>query len=98
MDKDDFAKLVQGVREMGQHMRGQEVPSIRVSEVPEQDVRQIRQSTAVTQAEFARLIGVNLRTLQNWEQQRSRPKGAARALLKIVAADPVRAVRTLHAR
>jgi putative transcriptional regulator len=39
---------------------------------------------------------VNLRTLQNWEQQRTRPTGAARALLKIVASDPKAALEALH--
>ena len=47
----------------------------------------------VSQAEFAALIGVNL---QNWEQKRARPTGPARALLRIVAADPLAAIEALH--
>jgi putative transcriptional regulator len=50
----------------------------------------------ISQAQFAKLIGVNLRTLQNWEQQRTRPTGAARALLKIVASNPKAALEALH--
>ena len=42
----------------------------------------------VSQSEFAALIGVNLRTLQNWEQKRAR--------LRIVAADPRAAIEALH--
>jgi putative transcriptional regulator len=42
------------------------------------------------------LIGVNLRTLQNWEQRRTRPTGPARALLKIVASNPKSALEALH--
>ncbi len=64
---------------------------------PDPDVRAIREGAAVSQAEFARLIGVNVRTLQNWEQGRSRPTGAARALLKIVASNPKSAMKALHA-
>ncbi|MDR1162346.1 MAG: transcriptional regulator, partial [Candidatus Accumulibacter sp.] len=45
----------------------------------------------------ARLIGVSKRTLENWEQKRTVPSGPARALLKIVAADPKAAVAALHA-
>jgi putative transcriptional regulator len=45
----------------------------------------------------AKLIGVNLRTLQNWEQRRTRPTGPARALLKIVASNPKSAIEALHA-
>jgi putative transcriptional regulator len=50
----------------------------------------------LSQAQLAKLIGVNLRTLQNWEQQRTRPTGAARALLKIVASNPKAALEALH--
>lgn len=53
-------------------------------------------SVLISQAQFAKLIGVNLRTLQNWEQQRTRPTGAARALLKIVASDPKAALEALR--
>jgi putative transcriptional regulator len=41
------------------------------------------------------LIGVNLRTLQNWEQQRTQPTVPARALLRIVASNP-KAIEALH--
>ena len=44
---------------------------------------------------LAKLIGVNLRTLQNWEQQRTQPTGPARALLRIVASNP-KAIEALH--
>jgi transcriptional regulator with XRE-family HTH domain len=51
----------------------------------------------ISQSQFAKLIGVNLRTLQNWEQRRTRPTGPARALLKIVASNPKSAIEALHA-
>jgi putative transcriptional regulator len=38
--------------------------------------------------EFARMIGVSVSTLQNWEQGRRRPDGPARALLRVAAANP----------
>lgn len=41
-----------------------------------------------SQAEFARMIGVSVATLQNWEQGRRRPEGPARALLKVAAVNP----------
>ena len=46
---------------------------------------------------FAKLIGVNLRALQNWEQRRTRPSGPARVLLKIVASNPKSAIEALNA-
>jgi len=47
-----------------------------------------RAGTGLSQAQFARLIGVSLRTLQEWEQGRKRPSGPASVLLKIVASNP----------
>jgi putative transcriptional regulator len=47
-----------------------------------------RAGTGLSQAQFAKLIGVSLRTLQEWEQGRKRPSGPAKALLRIVARDP----------
>lgn len=96
MDKQHFDQLVRGVREMKRHMAGKSVASVRVTTLSEPDVRAIREAAKISQAQFAKLIGVNLRTLQNWEQQRTRPTGAARALLKIVASDPKAALEALH--
>jgi putative transcriptional regulator len=47
-----------------------------------------RAGTGLSQAQFAKLIGVSLRTLQEWEQGRKRPSGPASVLLRIVALDP----------
>jgi DNA-binding transcriptional regulator YiaG len=38
------------------------------------DARQIREAAHISQSQFAKLIGVNLRTLQNWEEHRTRPR------------------------
>jgi putative transcriptional regulator len=96
MDKQHFDQLVRGVREMKRHMAGKSFAGVRATRLSEPDVRAIREAAKISQAQFAKLIGVNLRTLQNWEQQRTRPTGAARALLKIVASDPKAALEALH--
>ena len=44
------------------------------------DVKAIRLRLGKSQSEFARMIGVSISTLQNWEQGRRRPEGPARAL------------------
>ena len=97
MNDKQFAELKDAVHMMSRHLRGGKFAGMRVSEVPEPDVKAIREAAKVSQSDFARLIGINLRTLQNWEQGRSRPTGAARALLKIVASNPKSAIRALHA-
>jgi putative transcriptional regulator len=93
MNAELFADLMESVRDMGRHMRGEEVAGVKVI-AP--DIKALRDAASVSQAEFARLIGVSRRTLENWEQGRTTPSGAARALLKIVAADPGAAIRALH--
>lgn len=95
MDKQHFDQLVKGVREMKRHMAGKRVSGVRTTELPVQDVRTIREAAQISQSQFAKLIGVNLRTLQNWEQRRTQPTGPARALLKIVASNP-KAIEALH--
>jgi putative transcriptional regulator len=97
MDKQHFDQLVKGVREMKRHMAGKSVRGSRTKSVDEPDVRAIRRAADISQSQFAKLIGVNLRTLQNWEQRRTRPTGPARALLKIVASNPKSALEALHA-
>jgi putative transcriptional regulator len=47
-----------------------------------------RASTGLSQAEFAKLLGVSKRTLQQWEQERKQPTGAAKSLLKIALKHP----------
>jgi putative transcriptional regulator len=97
MDKQHFDRLVKGVREMKRHMAGKSVRGARTTKLSEPDVRAIREAAKISQSQFARLIGVNLRTLQNWEQHRTQPTGPARVLLRIVASDPKSAIEALHA-
>ena len=96
MNKKQFAELKDALGMMARHTRGEQVPGMRITEIPDTDVKVIREGANISQSEFARLIGVNLRTLQNWEQRRSRPTGPARALLKIVASNPKSAIKALH--
>lgn len=47
-----------------------------------------RQNSGLSQAQFATLMGVSLRTLQEWEQGRRKPSGAAQTLLRVAANHP----------
>jgi putative transcriptional regulator len=93
--KEMFEELLGSVREGGAILRGEKRPSrrkvFRLS-----GVRVIRERTSLSQSEFARLIGVSVKTLQNWEQDRRRPTGPAAALLSIIEHDPVTAIRAIH--
>ena len=96
MDKQLFDDLVNSIKQAGSISRG-EMPPSRCFSVEEQNVKAIRENLHLSQNEFANLMRVNVRTLQNWEQQRRRPTGPAAALLKIVANAPEAALQALHA-
>ena len=95
MKADMFEELLNSVREGGAILRGQKKPSRRF-EVKATAIRAIRERTSLSQSEFADLIGVSMKTLQNWEQDRRRPTGPAAALLRIIAHEPKMAIRAIH--
>ncbi len=95
MKKAMFDELLQSVEEMDAIAAGKQQPS-RKFEFPDPQVRAIREKTGLSQARFALLIGVSKRTLKNWEQGRRQPTGPAKALLRILDADPKHAVEALY--
>jgi putative transcriptional regulator len=95
MKKPMFEELLASVREGGAILRGRKRASRRSSVRPS-GVRVIRERTTLSQSEFARLIGVSVKTLQNWEQERRRPTGPAAALLSIIEHDPTLAIKAIH--
>jgi putative transcriptional regulator len=95
MKKEMFEELLSSVREAGAILRGRKKPSRR-NRIRCSVVRVIRERTSLSQSEFAQLIGVSVKTLQNWEQDRRRPTGPAAALLRIIEHDPALAVKAIH--
>ncbi|MEO6697391.1 MAG: NadS family protein [Gammaproteobacteria bacterium] len=96
MEKTLFDDLVQSLKEAKAIAKGKAKPSRRF-EVTPPDVKAVREQTGLSQSEFARLMRVSIKTLQNWEQHRRNPTGPAAALLKIVATAPKVALKSLHA-
>jgi len=60
----------------------------RATEVAVNEVVQARQSTGMSQSEFASALSISKRTLQEWEQGRRSPSGAAQALIRIARKHP----------
>lgn len=86
--KDDlFQELLGSIREGGAILRGEARPP-RTYSSAEPDVTALRESYGLSQAQFAALLGISVRTLQNWEQGRRAPEGPARVLLRVAANDP----------
>ena len=73
-------EILEGIQQLkrGEHGRVLKVPS----------VTKIREKTGLSQPRFAALLGVSVRTLQEWEQGRRAPSGAARTLLLIAEKNP----------
>ena len=94
MKASEFQKLLQGVREAGEYMQGKRLPA-RVTVVGPSTVKGLRKSLHLTQAQFARLLTVELSTLRNWEQGRREPQGPAKALLRAISKDPRNVLRAL---
>ncbi len=87
MKEELFKDLLASVREGGAILRGEVTPS-RQFAVDETDIKRIRDNYRLSQGQFAALLGISVATLQNWEQGRRAPKGAARVLLQVVAKHP----------
>lgn len=79
-ERDIGMEILQGIRQLkaGKHGRILNVPP----------VSETRARVGPSQSDFARLLGVSVRTLQEWEQGRRIPSGPARALLAIAHKNP----------
>jgi putative transcriptional regulator len=95
--REPFFKRVAGVKQPGRLPRPH-AKSGRGPQLPPHDIKAIRHGLAKSQAEFARLIGVSVSTLRNWEQGRRHPEGPARALLRVTAENPDAVARALGAK
>lgn len=87
MNEELFAELVESVREGGAILRGEKEPS-RTFVMEGPDVKSIREQYQLSQSQFASLLGISVKTLQNWEQGRRSPQGPARVLLQVAAKHP----------
>ena len=73
-------EVLRGLREIKRSEYG------RVITVP--SISSVRERTGLSQTRFAQVLGVSVRTLQDWEQGRRAPSGAARTLLMVAAKNP----------
>ena len=76
------AELLTSVREMKAGMRA------RVHRPEVSDIARARLVSGLSQSAFAALLGVSVRTLQDWEQGRREPSGAAKTLVRVAELHP----------
>jgi putative transcriptional regulator len=81
-ERDVWQEVLEGVREI------KAGGGKRKKAVPESRIVRARLKSGLSQAEFAAVLGVSKRTLEQWEQGRRKPSGAAQTLLKIAERHP----------
>ncbi|MCX5812654.1 MAG: helix-turn-helix domain-containing protein [Proteobacteria bacterium] len=87
MKKELFEELVESVKQGGVILKST-IEASRSTEIPDSEVRSIRERYGLSQDKFASLLGISVATLRNWEQGRRRPEGPARVLLRVAAEHP----------
>ena len=80
--RDISDEILQGIRDIkggriGRRYTTESYPIVRA-----------REKSGLSQAEFAQLLGVSIRTIQDWEQGRREPNAAAKALIKVAELHP----------
>lgn len=92
MKSELFNELLESVEQMDEIARGEREPS-REEFIASIRIKNIRKSVKLSQPKFARLIGVEVSTLRNWEQGRREPTGPARVLIKAIENDPENVIK-----
>ena len=87
-----FDELLESVEQMDEITKGERVPS-RKHFVAASRLKQIRKMVNLSQPKFAKLIGVEVSTLRNWEQGRREPTGPARVLIRAIENDPENVIK-----
>lgn len=92
MKDEDFAGLKAGLEDAIAFVRGDQSRGVAHLAV---DIKALRSKVGKSQAQFAEAFHIPVGTVRDWEQGRRNPDAPARALLKIIAADPAIAERLL---
>ena len=95
MNDEMFNELIESMEQGVAILKGEMEPA-RVFVYSPLAVKKIRENAKKKQVEFAKMIGVKVSTLRNWEQGRRHPEGPALALLKLVEADPEYVAKILN--
>jgi len=87
MNRELFEDLSKSIKEAGK-IRKDRAKASRAFKYDTVDIRKLRKSVKASQSQFARMIGVSVDTVQNWEQGRRTPRGPAMALLRVFEQNP----------
>ena len=80
-------EILEGIKEIKKHKEGD--IQLKVTTLTDPSPAQvIRKKLELSQSAFAGLMGVSIRTIQDWEQGRRSPKGPAKSLLRVAEQHP----------
>lgn len=82
-----FQEALESAREL-KAARDGKIPPYKETVIEVPDVARVRAKSGLSQGQFATLMGISTRTLQDWEQGRRVPTGPARSLLVVTSKDP----------
>lgn len=91
-------ELIESMTQALDHVRGNKVEGMRLTEVHVPDVRIIRESLQMSQSEFASNFRIPLATIKNWEQGRRRPDAPALAYLRVIERSPKTVIEAVSAK
>ncbi len=96
MSKESFNAIGEGLEDAIAHAKGaRSMGRARKVKIEEIDVRSLRRGLKLTQKQFAKIFGVSLATIRNWEQGRRKPEGPAMVLLNVIKREPKAVLRAL---
>ncbi len=80
-------EILEGIKEIQRYKKGEIQLEVRILTDPS-PTQDIRKKLQLSQSSFASLMGVSIRTIQDWEQGRRSPKGPAKSLLRVAEQHP----------
>jgi putative transcriptional regulator len=86
-DRNIGQEILEGIREIKRFKKGEIKLKTKTLNEPSPP-KTIRKKLRLSQSAFASLMGVSPRTIQDWEQGRRKPQGAAKSLLRIAEQHP----------
>lgn len=90
-----YTEISAGLEDAISHAKGKKSRT-KVHTPEPMDVRAIRMKTGMSQQRFCATFGISLGTLRHWEQGLRTPRGAARALLKVVNKNPKAVIEAIN--
>jgi putative transcriptional regulator len=90
-----FDELKKSIEQGGKILKGKRKPS-REFNFDNPDPKKIREKLGLSQNKFAKMLGISISTLQNWEQGRREPDGPAKVLLNVAARYPDAVLNTVY--